>query len=340
MSTTVEDLINGSITYTYTVVGSDIILNSMSYIYDAYNFNAQHTVATLPLNITEISEDFAYANAPGNSNFHYISELVIGENVKTFKKNLFRNWTRLTTLTINIIDWSNISFDYGTVLDYPDIWGDPTYSEEVPNPLSFDGCINLVNLYIQPDSYEYTDHPPNTPTLFDGFFKNWLGKIKNIYYLSGKTSISIFNVASVRPSTELSSGQYFNITSVTIPQSVITIGQGVFTQYKQIETVNFLEPSAVKIIADQAFMEIDTLKNVSLPSSLEKIGIRAFKNTKITSLIIPKSITEIGFNAFIGCNDLTSVVFSTLNFDLTNFASNNIFSGCTALTDIRFPNRS
>jgi hypothetical protein len=339
MSITVPDAGgNTAITYTFIEDGLDIILKSMTYNYDAYNFNAQHTVATLPLNITVIDEFFANGDDIGNSNFQYISELVIGPNVKKFKKNLFQNWTRLTTLTINIIEWSNISFELETVTVYPDPWGDPEYSEQAPNPLSFNGCNNLVNLHIHLNSYEYTVRAPNTPTLFDGFFKNWLRKIKNIYYLSGKTDIYIFGTSAVNDDTEVTANDYFSVTSVTIPQSVTTINAGGLKYLKKLKTINFLEHSALKEIREEAFGENPDLTNMSLPSSLEIIGVNAFKGTKITSLIIPKSIKEIRTCAFRDCSNLTTVIFSSLNFNLGSIAGNYIFLNCRALTNIKFPN--
>ncbi len=73
----------------------------------------------------------------------------------------------------------------------------------------------------------------------------------------------------------------YNITSVTIPESVTTIGAYAFANCKK-------------------------LTSVTLPSSLTTIKAAAFSDcTKLTSITIPSSVTTMGAQAFDGCTSLT-----------------------------------
>ena len=65
-----------------------------------------------------------------------------------------------------------------------------------------------------------------------------------------------------------------------------------------------------------------------------KIGDDAFNwATKVTHVIIPRSVTTIGVNAFYLCTGLTTVKFSTF---VTNIGE-NAFEGCSSLTEIILP---
>lgn len=56
--------------------------------------------------------------------------------------------------------------------------------------------------------------------------------------------------------------------------------------------------------------------------------------TKLTSVVIPNSVTWIGTSAFNGCTGLTSVIMQDGEKDVT-YLGNNAFDGCTKLTNIR-----
>ena len=73
------------------------------------------------------------------------------------------------------------------------------------------------------------------------------------------------------------------MTSVTIPNSVTSIGEG-------------------------AFEHCTGLTSVTIPNSVTSIGYRAFRNCgSLTSVTIPNSVTEIDEEAFYECSGLTRI---------------------------------
>ncbi len=68
-----------------------------------------------------------------------------------------------------------------------------------------------------------------------------------------------------------------------------------------------------------------------------KAGLTAvtavFKSTKITSIVIPASVTSLPANAFKGCTKLATVV---IEGELPANTPNSIFTGCTALSSVTY----
>ena len=75
------------------------------------------------------------------------------------------------------------------------------------------------------------------------------------------------------------------------------------------------------------------LKSITLPNSIETIGVKAFYGTPLTQIVIPDSVTYIGAGAFENCKNLESVKLSknTKHIDISAFAD-------TAITSIEIPN--
>ena len=74
--------------------------------------------------------------------------------------------------------------------------------------------------------------------------------------------------------------------------------------------------------------------DVIIPSSVTSIGYLAFYDcTSLTSVTIPSSVTSIGNDAFFGCTGLTSV---TIPSSVTSIGD-SAFSDCTGLTSVTIP---
>ena len=112
---------------------------------------------------------------------------------------------------------------------------------------------------------------------------------------------------------------------------VMEIGNSAFNGYQFIRSV--VIPEGVTRIWD-GFSGCTKLETVTLPTTLELIGLSAFANcSSLASIEIPEGVTEIHQNAFIGCTNLETV---TLPTSLKQIEI-NVFFGCSSLTSIKIP---
>ena len=146
------------------------------------------------------------------------------------------------------------------------------------------------------------------------------------------------------------------LTSVTIPNSVMSIAQFAFNNtgwyndqpngilyldnwligYKGEKTSGDIAiTEGTKGIADAAFIGCSGLTSVTIPNSLTSIGDFAFEDCSgLTSVTIVNGVTSIGSNAFENCTGLTSV---TIPNSVTSIGG-GAFSGCSGLTSVTIPN--
>ena len=95
-------------------------------------------------------------------------------------------------------------------------------------------------------------------------------------------------------------------TSVTIPNSVTSIGQSAFSDCSSLTSVTI--PNSVTSIGSNAFRGCSGLTSVTIPNNVTSIGNSAFSDcSSLTSVTIPNSVTSIEGYTFRNCSGLTSV---------------------------------
>ena len=145
------------------------------------------------------------------------------------------------------------------------------------------------------------------------------------------------------------------ITSVTIPNSIKTIGYGAFENCQNLTTtfhtgdlaswceIDFEGWSSNPMqythnlylnIPGTTFAE-EVKGDIVIPNTVDTIHSHAFMGaTSFTSVTIPNSVTSIGYSAFYGCSSLTSITIPNSVTSIGGYA----FAGCSSLTSITIPN--
>ena len=119
------------------------------------------------------------------------------------------------------------------------------------------------------------------------------------------------------------------IHSVTIPQSVTSIGKDAFAQCRALQSLTI--DDAATSIGDWAFDECYKLTTLSLGKNITTIGNYAFYDCRIlNNVTIPQSVTSIGDHAFGCCYQMDSFTIKDAATSIGKYA----FSDCQSLTTL------
>jgi hypothetical protein len=86
------------------------------------------------------------------------------------------------------------------------------------------------------------------------------------------------------------------LTSVTIPDNVVKIGGGAFGNCSELESVNI--EGNITSIDDNTFTGCINLISFNIPVSVTSIGAYAFYNCDKLELVVPRTVESIGESAF------------------------------------------
>ena len=148
------------------------------------------------------------------------------------------------------------------------------------------------------------------------------------YNGSGTTAVVPNNVRYIADAFKKNA----NLTSVTIPNSVISIGDWAFEECANLTSVTI--PNSVTSIGMGAFCENPSLKSITIPDSVKTIGNYVFTHcTGLESVTLPNGISDFGDEAFSGCVSLKSI---TIPNSVTSI-DNTAFYDCRSLERITIP---
>lgn len=171
--------------------------------------------------------------------------------------------------------------------------------------------------------------PPAEELEFDYFCDGYTVTIEG--YNGSDTNIVIPAAIEGCPVTEISSYAFqFNtaLTSVVIPDSVEILGDSCFDGCSALASVSL--GSGLKQIGMNAFSGCTALTGLTLPEGLEMIGEAAFISSGLTEITVPKSVYQLGANAFRYNYAMTE---ATIKGDL-GYLSDFAFIGNTALRKV------
>jgi hypothetical protein len=191
-----------------------------------------------------------------------------------------------------------------------------------------DGSANIV-------AYAGPPWVVTIPTNINGLTVTSIGT--NAFYASSLTSVTIPNsVTSIgwgRPGRGAFE-ECASLTNVTIGNSVTSIGYAAFGDDTSLTSVTI--PGSVTSIGTYAFASCTSLTNVTIDNGVTSIGFGAFENDiSLTNVTIPGSVTSIVQYSFLDCFGLTSI-----NVDASNPAyssMNGVLFDKAQATLIEFP---
>ena len=170
------------------------------------------------------------------------------------------------------------------------------------------------------------------------------GKIDDLYYTlidnnsaveitscsNTATDITVPDTIEGLPVTKIGFLAFSNasaqLRSVTLPNSITTIGEAAFSNCTSLVKINI--PANVTCINTNVFANCSSLASIDIPNSVTSIGYSAFGScSSLTNINIPDSVTSIDTEAFSGCSSLTSIVLP----DSVTTVGEDVFRACTNL---------
>jgi hypothetical protein len=95
------------------------------------------------------------------------------------------------------------------------------------------------------------------------------------------------------------------LTSLELPGRLKYIGERAFKNCKGLTSVTV--PDACLTVDKEAFRDCSSLAEVNLGNGLNTLGDNALRETAITTLVLPETVTEVGKKVAEKCKDLTRI---------------------------------
>ena len=130
-----------------------------------------------------------------------------------------------------------------------------------------------------------------------------------------------------------------DLTEVHLPDTLTAISQACFSDCASITSTSQIDiQDSVTSIGAYAFSYCENLTDMTLPDSISYIGQGAFVSTKISSLNIPPHVTTIQSETFSNCDELTSINIPEGIVAIYNqTGSTGAFAHCDSVTEITVP---
>ena len=323
---------NGHVGYSAKEIHKDItkIVNQNDYLFYTYGgvnyllgYVGTDTALTLPASYNgQNYEIYKYAFYRNNK----ITSITIGNSVTSIGYAAFGHCSSLTSIEIpnSVTSIDSYAFTYCDGLTNVKIGNGVTSIGQQ----AFDGCSNLANItigngvtsigsnvFLGCSNIKYNE--------YDNAY--YLGNDSNPYLVLVKAKTKNITSCEINIDTKLIYDSAFancnSLTSVTIPDSIIAIGNGAF--YKCPITNASVPALALSRISkenlqtlvitsgdidDSLFLDCMSLTSVTIGNGVTSIGAKEFAGCwYLESVTIGDSVTSIGDRAFDDCSRLKSV---------------------------------
>lgn len=262
-----------------------------------------------------------------------LKSVIIPDGVKSIGVGVFGNCRNLTAVTIPA---SVIKIEYS----------------------AFEDCKSLKNIFYNGNIESWCTKP---------MLGNLMSGDRTLYIEGKELTGELVIPDGVESIIDRAFTNCRNLSAVTIPASVTSIGAGAFWYCDSLKDIYYngsieswcgitglnnltlkgrmlhiggkeltgelVIPDGVQSIVAWAFLGCDNVIRVILPESLKNIGAAAFLGCeKLTSIVLPESLECIGANALGGCTSLKSIVIPK---NIKNIESYS-FSCCDSLVGIYY----
>ena len=258
---------------------------------------------------------------PGKQDTHF----TIPDNVTTVAKYVFYNNSYLTSINFNNVQTVDACAVFSCSL---------LQTITIPSSLTsistgaFQTCPKMSKYIVEAGN-------PNYSTDDNGVLFDKDKKILIAYPLGREGNYAIPNTV-----TTIGYAAFYrslNISSVTIPSSVVNLEQYAFRLMPNLTSVTFEEESQVKVFGYLAFYENPKLTVVTLPKSLATLGNSFSKCLALETINVPdgSQLETIAANAFSSSDNLTN--FNFLGSCKLKNIGVNAFADKTKLKAFHFP---
>ena len=314
---------------------------------------------TFPASVTTIGAE-AFANTK-------IVDITLPETITSLGVGVFKDCVLLTTYTINTAAPFSFSklFENCSSLTGEEYGNAYYYGDEFIRPVSKDitwaviksGCTSLpANAFRDCTKLSKVYLPKTVKNVGSYAFYN----VNSLYfapYIESYTATSIMwdenALATIHPETGADLMYQRNTfpTSVLLDESGIAYAiesmknytgsnqnacviYGCFTYATELTVAAEYNNQPVKVIYPNAFMDNDTLVDLTIESCYV-VGSAAFWNATALKEITFKTCSQIGIRAFYGCASLEKVTFES---EYLVFIGKQAFEGCDMLNDVKVDN--
>ncbi|MCQ2261371.1 MAG: leucine-rich repeat domain-containing protein [Bacteroidales bacterium] len=272
--------------------------NTVASIEDAAFYHCSRlTYVSIPTSATAIGQ-FAFCYCVN------LTSISLPDSVATIGQYAFKGCNSLT----------NVSF--GKYLSYI-------------GPDAFEECINLIDVTI----------PSNVASIGAEAFANCIN-LRHVAFnarqcddcyvpFNGCSNLSSMTFGDSVERIPASLCMGCPITSVSLPNSVIHIGEKAFSYCSSLTDISI--PNSVSYIGEKAFSYCSSLIDISIPNSVAAIERATFSGCiSLENITIPNAVTSIGDSAFKDCRSLTKVNIGDSDTAIGSYA----FAHCSSLTEI------
>lgn len=261
----------------------------------------------------------------GFSGYVYIETIQFPSTLEEICDMAFYGCRTLTKVTVDDVENSNLHTIGAHAFAFCSSLEDAHFPESLKKigESAFVDCTKLKDIYI-PDTVVEIGSRAFHNTAYVNDKSHWDGNAIYISHHLIKADPEQLNGEYIilRETTMVSAEAFkdcVNLNKIVVPDSVIMFDANAFAgcenlhevdyegTFKQFLEIKFENDKASPLYYAKIVDIVGAEGNVSIPEGTKSLPAGLFRNSQITEITLPESVTEIGANAFSGCTMLATV---------------------------------